>query len=252
MKKNTSFVIATFLILALVIYLFDLNQMLFQQLNQSFSLLPDLLWIHITVLGNAISLFLISYFFVEKHPKLFVSLFLSIFVGIAFIQSLKSIFMHPRPPALLSQSDFHLIGEAIRSRSFPSGHTATAFIFSSIMLFSFPKNRNLLLFYSLAFLVALSRIAVGVHWPIDILIGASLGILIGFLVLFLSARLERKYSFLKWRNAIYNLLFCFALYVFFFYKANFHEADYFFKLLSGTLIAHFLWVKWKNFNTKEE
>ncbi len=60
--------------------------------------------------------------------------------------------------------------------SFPSGHAALAFALATTM---FLYNKKLgILFFGGAILVAISRILVGVHFPLDILIGSILGILL--------------------------------------------------------------------------
>ena len=68
-----------------------------------------------------------------------------------------------------------VIGPGHRRSAFPSGHTATVFLFFGIWALS-AKKRWLSLFLLLpALLVGISRIAVGVHWPADILAGSALG-----------------------------------------------------------------------------
>jgi len=66
------------------------------------------------------------------------------------------------------------------SDSFPSGHTLFFFAMASSVYFIHKKTGIFLLIAS--FFVAFSRIYIGVHYPIDILAGALLGIFIGYLV----------------------------------------------------------------------
>ncbi|WP_194755334.1 phosphatase PAP2 family protein [Aliidiomarina indica] len=64
--------------------------------------------------------------------------------------------------------------------SFPSGHATAAFLFAALVIASFPVWAPL--FYGWATLVAISRVALGVHYPSDVIAGAILGTAIAALV----------------------------------------------------------------------
>jgi len=85
---------------------------------------------------------------------------------------LKHLIKRPRPAdALESLSAF--IQPADRF-SFPSGHTAAAFVMASLLCVFYPPV--MLLALGLAVMVGLSRVLLGVHYPSDILAGATLGV----------------------------------------------------------------------------
>jgi undecaprenyl-diphosphatase len=64
--------------------------------------------------------------------------------------------------------------------SFPSGHTSTSFACATVLSFFVPRAAPA--FYLLALAIGFSRIYVGVHWPLDVVGGAVLGIAVGLAV----------------------------------------------------------------------
>ena len=66
--------------------------------------------------------------------------------------------------------------------SFPSGHTLEAFAMAAAMSLLFPRKKIILPVYGWAILVAYSRMALGVHYPSDVLAGILIGTMIGWFV----------------------------------------------------------------------
>lgn len=122
---------------------------------------------------------------------------LAAILGGVVAQVLKSYFNAPRPLAFFAEAIQHgevvvnVMFEPLRARSFPSGHSQTAFTFAHIFAFlltrsSLSKSQVRILqvvLYSLATLTSLSRVYVGVHFPMDILAGAVIGIFFSQLVI---------------------------------------------------------------------
>jgi undecaprenyl-diphosphatase len=80
-----------------------------------------------------------------------------------------------RPPEYFGNLgvEIHLPGAVPVDRSFPSGHTQIAFAIAVYL--SFLYRPYAALFLIIAGLVGLSRIALGVHFPFDVVVGACIG-----------------------------------------------------------------------------
>jgi undecaprenyl-diphosphatase len=83
-----------------------------------------------------------------------------------------------RPPFITDANTFFLPWSA---KSFPSDHASVSFAIAWLFFREYPKKG----IYALIFadLIALSRVFVGVHFPIDIICGALIGIISAEMVL---------------------------------------------------------------------
>ncbi len=70
--------------------------------------------------------------------------------------------------------------------SFPSGHAAISFALS-FAVYHYNKKIGIIFFIA-SFLIAISRVFVGVHWPLDILGGAIVGIISGWFIIKISKK----------------------------------------------------------------
>jgi undecaprenyl-diphosphatase len=99
--------------------------------------------------------------------------------GLLVYKLLKTTLVRHRP--YLVHKDIELAGAPLDRGSFPSGHTLHAFAFSIVALSYYPELAWLLLPFTA--LVALSRVVLGLHYPSDVLAGATLGTLLATLSL---------------------------------------------------------------------
>ena len=86
--------------------------------------------------------------------------------------------------------DVHLLVSCTKSFSFPSTHASNLFA-SAFFISSFYKKFAPVL-YSMAVLVALSRVYVGVHYPLDIIGGAFLGIFCAMMMIMIFNWINNK------------------------------------------------------------
>lgn len=100
----------------------------------------------------------------------------AIFICIFVFLYIKSFFSRMRP---YKKHDKIPIMYPPDKHSFPSGHTMVGFAISfSVGSYSFGSA---ILFYTIASLIAFSRVYVGLHYPLDVICGIVLGSVIGML-----------------------------------------------------------------------
>ncbi|HHY08971.1 MAG TPA: phosphatase PAP2 family protein [Firmicutes bacterium] len=131
----------------------------------------------------------IIYWLVDKH---FGFRFAVFFTLSAYINSgTKFIFRTERPPLnlrLVSQEGY----------SFPSGHAQGSTAFWGFLALELKDLKAFVLAAVMILLISFSRIFLGVHWPVDILGGLAIGLLLLFAGLTLSSFDPLKVPFRSW------------------------------------------------------
>ena len=74
-------------------------------------------------------------------------------------------------------------------KSFPSNHSANIWALSLIVGYLYTNAKKY--FITLAFFISVSRVYIGVHYPIDVIFGALMGIMISMLLIVLYQKLIR-------------------------------------------------------------
>jgi len=89
-------------------------------------------------------------------------------------QALKHTFDMPRPPAVLDH--VHVLGDALTSHSFPSGHATSAGVMVLLAFLLWKKNNwRAWAVSGLFLLAAYGRVYGGVHFPLDVAAGLAIG-----------------------------------------------------------------------------
>jgi membrane-associated phospholipid phosphatase len=136
--------------------------------------LPRWLWQGLTMLGDERAAIALALLLARRHPHVLYAIVVAAVLATLANRGIKLGADQLRPPAVLPSDAFHLLGPANRRLSFPSGHTVTAFVFFGALAYHFRRWRVPLL--ALAATAGLSRVAIGVHWPIDVVAGACIGL----------------------------------------------------------------------------
>jgi len=160
-------------------YLIGLDQFLMEFINIGMANpFFDSLMVFITHLGSPYLWAAVGAVFLFRKKVSGIALGLGLGISSGIVLFLKSFIMRARPQDIVEGVRI-LVTEL--DASFPSGHTSTAFVSVVVLSNYYPKGKPV--FYSLAGLIALSRIYVGVHFPVDVVIGGALGYIVAKSVL---------------------------------------------------------------------
>jgi membrane-associated phospholipid phosphatase len=183
-KKQALFSIPVVVLLIVILFFFDTRIWLAARNLVSRDLyyrITDLITTKGLYLFYAAFIAIFAYALIKKNKKL-IGLFLSyvraqLIFSFVLVRILKILLGRARPG---HGSEFTFFSFAFRYNSFPSGHSADAFV-SGVFLFYLLKNskysscRFLPLIY--AFLIAVSRVFISSHYPSDVAAGMAIGIL---------------------------------------------------------------------------
>ena len=77
----------------------------------------------------------------------------------------------------------------------PSGHSITAWSFAHVVANRYPSWHTKLLVYGMAATVSVSRVLAREHFPSDVLVGSTMGYLIGGYVVHKRGEISKNFSF---------------------------------------------------------
>jgi undecaprenyl-diphosphatase len=137
----------------------------------------------LSVAGLGVSVFLLAGLAGPRHAVLFAATLLLLLGGGLVVQMLKLALSLPRPVAVLGTEVVQVVGISLGTRAMPSGHSAAAFALATLLCLLRPGRGWALLGLAFAAAVAVSRVAVGAHWPADVFVGSALGIVLAVALL---------------------------------------------------------------------
>lgn len=175
----------------------------FYYLNSHLSKFPRLQF-NLTQLGDAFIFLSLLSAFIVYAPKLWESLISASIISALLSSILKEFFSVPRPAAILDQQSFVIIGRVLPglTSSLPSGHSITVFTVLTIIMYSFmpkeklPKISWFVSFIAAGLWLAFTRVAIGAHFPLDVIVGSIVGYISGLAGIFVN----QKYNVWKWIN----------------------------------------------------
>lgn len=125
----------------------------------------------------------------EKKDHLFFIPLLSsgVLTWVLVEKIIKPLVARPRPSIDMGAI---ILGNTLADFSFPSGHAAIAWALAYVLRVKEPRWKGAL--YMLAFLISLSRIYIGKHYPGDVVAGGILGWMIGYSMVKVTAHFFKK------------------------------------------------------------
>ena len=226
--KPSLFFLPVFLLITIVLFLYNQDSLStdgyiriqkesFFFINYYLGQYPNLQF-NLTQLGDDLIFLSLLSILIIYMPKIWESLISSLLLSLVSSYLLKKIFSVPRPAAVFDHNSFVIVGKTLSGHtSLPSGHSITIFAILTILLFAFIPSKAVYKICWCFFIILIgsilvfTRVGVGAHYPLDVVIGGIIGYISGLAGIFIS----RKYTMGAWINnkkyyPIFILLFVFC------------------------------------------
>lgn len=186
--------VVTLLVLALVLFVLGTllfsnsatDHQLFKSINSAFPV--GVVWNTLSNIGDGLFIGCLLYICFRAYVTVLARCLIAGLLVHVAVRVAKTMIQHARPEHTeLFSTSSHFLGLpiAIGNYSMPSGHACTAMMALGFLVLNrhllFPREYRATLIvgtFSIALVVVFARVAVGAHWPSDVFIGSSLGLLI--------------------------------------------------------------------------
>lgn len=168
------------LLFALTLAVTGTNRAMFLAIYHAVHVVPPALypwfWESATYAGDGLAAMVLAALLLRWRVDVAIAAFLATLpiVGV-YIHGIRAFVSVDRPPLVLSDQNLSVLGPVLQHGSFPSGHSATAAALAGVLVLAVRSTAWRIVFVILACVIALSRIAVGVHWPVDVCVGFAGG-----------------------------------------------------------------------------
>ncbi|QSX06377.1 phosphatase PAP2 family protein [Sedimentibacter sp. zth1] len=200
----------------------------------------DVFFEALTLFGEETLLVVIaSYVFLSIDKNKGYKLIFTIVSGTCFNAIIKNIFKIQRPIGIEGILSKRV--ETATGYSFPSGHTQASSTFWTTLCLIFKKKYLYIFSIILIFLVGLSRIYLGVHWPTDVVFAAIFGFSWALLI-------NKAFDYIYKSKNYYIIIFCsviFTILTLIFGDNDFYKSS---GLLLGLSVGYVLENKYINFS----
>lgn len=164
---------------AAIIALTGGNVLVFRAIQSASQVVPaplfEAFWQSATYAGDGLAVFTLAALMLWHRPQALWAGIVAAVPASLLLRALKTLIPVDRPALVLMNDGVTVLGPALQHGSFPSGHAIAAGILAGIVFLAYRHPALRVAGMLAALLVALSRVAVGVHWPLDITVGLALG-----------------------------------------------------------------------------
>jgi membrane-associated phospholipid phosphatase len=176
------------LVLMIAVAVTNTNLPLFLLFNRLSHYTGGGVWANLTSLGEGLVVLSFAGLIAIRWPKAAWTVLVAGIFGTILVHGIKEAVGALRPAMILPPDSFTIIGPRLNVVSFPSGHTTTITAFATILYLQVKDARITWALLPIVVLVGISRMAVGAHWPLDVLGGWLVGILIAVFSYILAER----------------------------------------------------------------